>query len=812
MITLYAKSESRHGWPTLAEHTATVCEAVTCLLGQPGEPTRLAQSLLRLFKMPQADYEHLRANAMVAAALHDIGKANDGFQAAVGNPAFKKRCQEQAIRHEHLSALLVSGPAARDCLAANPSLDYPIVLSAVVTHHLKARFDGTNTEPGFADRLSDVDGCRVLSGGLANVVALAGESVRATDAELKRLAGPWTFSDTVAAAADRVKTQARRLRRDLQNDDARRRLLLAVRSVLIAADAAGSGLVREGRGVGEWIRSAFGGAPLTGEYIRREIIDRRIAQLKLAGRWNRSNGRNGWNDFQDAAACLGPRALLLAPCGAGKTLAAWRWIEAQLAQHPAARAIFLYPTRGTATEGFRDYVSWAPETDAALVSGSAAYDIEGLFENPSDADHGSDDPRSAKRFTTEREARLFALAQWPKRVLSATVDAFLGFMANQYGPICLLPLLSDSVVVIDEVHSFSPAMFSALRTFLAQFDLPVLCMSASLPAQRRNALAELGVEVFPRSTDDFADLQAAADHPRYRVCAPNVEGIESIVAKALGAGKKVLWVVNRVDECQRRYRRMVSEEPCAIPPNAPRTAVLCYHSRFKLCDRRRRHNEVIRTFKDVPRGVPALVVTTQVCEMSLDLDADVLVSEAAPVTSLIQRMGRCCREKNPADRIGEVYICDPPTPLPYDPDDVRRGLAFRDTLATQTAGVPDTRRGAVSQSDLSRELEAQVSQEEIERYSAFWESGFWASAQEQGFREGEEYTIDCVLDKDVDAYLDARANKRPDVQGYVVPVPRRRDIPFSADPRLRGLMIAPDSLYDPNVGYCKPEVPNAQDE
>ena len=73
--------------------------------------------------------------------------------------------------------------------------------------------------------------------------------------------------------------------------------------------------------------------------------------------------------------------------------------------------------------------------------------------------------------------------------------------------------------------------------------------------------------------------------------------------------------------------------------------LLCYHSRFKLIDRVKRHDAVVRAFR---KGRPAaLAITTQVCEMSLDMDADLLVTEACPVTSLIQRMGRCNREQDP---------------------------------------------------------------------------------------------------------------------------------------------------------------------
>ena len=170
------------------------------------------------------------------------------------------------------------------------------------------------------------------------------------------------------------------------------------------------------------------------------------------------------------------RALLIAPCGSGKTLAAWRWVAARGRERPIGRAIFLYPTRGTATEGFRDYVSHAGPELAALVHGTADLDLDNLQPD---------------RDLEERiaESRLFSLQQWPKRVFSATVDQFLAFLQHDYGSTCLLPLLADSAVVLDEVHSYDRGMFTALLQFLEHFDLPVLAMTATMPERRKADLA-----------------------------------------------------------------------------------------------------------------------------------------------------------------------------------------------------------------------------------------------------------------------------------------------------------------------------------
>ncbi|MBC7051940.1 hypothetical protein G6O46_23290, partial [Salmonella enterica subsp. enterica serovar Enteritidis] len=72
-------------------------------------------------------------------------------------------------------------------------------------------------------------------------------------------------------------------------------------------------------------------------------------------------------------------------------------------------------------------------------------------------------------------------------------------------------------VVIDEVHSFDRRLFDGLIAFLKHFDVPVLCMTATLGPGRRQELLDVGLEVFPREAhrSELLDLEAAEQHARY---------------------------------------------------------------------------------------------------------------------------------------------------------------------------------------------------------------------------------------------------------------------------------------------------------
>ncbi len=191
-----------------------------------------------------------------------------------------------------------------------------------------------------------------------------------------------------------------------------------------------------------------------------------------------------------------------------------------------------------------------------------------------------------------------------------------------------------------------------------------------------------------------------------------------------------------------------------------------------------------------------ILVTTQVCEMSLDLDADVLITEVAPVPSLIQRMGRCCRRPHPEEP-GTVLWYLPPRHRPYERQEIDEGAAF-------LLGLPND--AAISQQDLAERLDALEISDPFARggYVGFLDSGPYAMARDDHFREDDDFAVDCVLDADLEAFLQMRAARNNRAAGFVLPAPRRLG---RSDERLGGfLRVAPASHYSSLYGLMDDEV------
>jgi CRISPR-associated endonuclease/helicase Cas3 len=741
--TLWAKSKQVR---TLEQHLLDAESAAQQIFRLD---SRWGQNWCRFFQIKgEENQQKFLLNLQVAALFHDLGKANEDFYAAVTSPGFLP----QVLRHEHLSALILCLPEVRIWLEGNLDLDVDVITAAVLSHHLKASEGEKITPNGKSYKWCQPQSLKQAPISLyLNHDEVTRSLYRiANIANLKSLPNlpnsSWhPLQATWQEAHGKGINFARKLRSSIRKDKARQRFLIAVKAGLIAADAAASGLVRENKEIAEWIESVVHSEAIAPTEIADKIIQPRLEQIQA----------KDLREFQKQLALQGSKTLLLSACGSGKTLAAWKWAEVQSQTYNIGKVIFLYPTRGTATEGFRDYVGWAPEADAALITGTARYELEAMRDNPEEESKNS--AITGKVFRTEADERLFALGFWSKRFFSATVDQFLSFMEHSYQSLCLLPVLTDSAVIIDEVHSFDRSMFDTLICFLHTFDIPVLCMTATLPKSRRKELEDAGLRVFPTETDreKLDDLKKQEETKRYQLePVDNFDAAFDRAVKAYQSGLRVLWVVNTVDRCLAISQKLETRL---------KTGVLTYHSRFRLCDRAEVHKQTVAAFAS-QKGKPAeraIAVTTQVCEMSLDLDADVLITEVAPISAMVQRFGRANRHL--MRDFATLHVYEPPSNLPYSKEELSAARTFLDELGTTQ----------ISQHRLAQALEDHSRQERTaDGSSPFLNSGYYATPG--AFRDTDEFAVPCILDKDleqVQAILDSP--KKHEKEKFIINVPKK---------------------------------------
>lgn len=227
-------------------------------------------------------------------------------------------------------------------------------------------------------------------------------------------------------------------------------------------------------------------------------------------------------------------------------------------------------------------------------------------------------------------------------------------------------------VIMDEVHVYNGQvrtmtlkLIERLSELGCRVHIGTATISASLEQHIINALG--GPEKVQQVRLPEEELIRFNRH-EVRKAADESAGRE-LVAQALAAGERVLFVANRVASAQDRYLWAL-EKFHGIP-------VLLVHSRYRRCDRTELERQI---YEYNEMNGPCLVIATQVVEVSLDISFDRLITDAAPLDALVQRFGRVHRKRTEAtiSTFKPVHVIAPSTKdpdlLPYEPDVVRRSF------------------------------------------------------------------------------------------------------------------------------------------
>ncbi len=386
---------------------------------------------------------------------------------------------------------------------------------------------------------------------------------------------------------------------------------------------------------------------------------------------------------------LGPVVVLEAETGSGKTEAAlWRflhlWREGQV-----DALYFALPTRVAATqlyERVRDFVqrTWrtAPPVVVRALPGYTAADSHGYRALPGFQVLWHDEPQ-------DQEADRRWAAESPKRYLAApiavgTIDqALLGALQLKHAHL-RHAMLARSLLVVDEVHA-SDAYMTRLTEHLLRAHVAcggqALLLSATLGAVARTRYLSIGATgaqapptlaqaqalAYPAISHRSASgprLQAVEGNPRQKTvhwktldCIAEPERIAALAVEAATQGARVLVVRNTVPAAIATLQ--------AVEALAAARAVDClfkvrgvstlHHSRYSRQDRplldAQVQEQLGKQRNARPGGAGLVVIGTQTLEQSLDIDADLLITDLCPMDVLLQRLGRLhrhAREQRPS--------------------------------------------------------------------------------------------------------------------------------------------------------------------
>ena len=373
------------------------------------------------------------------------------------------------------------------------------------------------------------------------------------------------------------------------------------------------------------------------------------------------------NDVQravlDTASQMDAPGLLIleAQMGVGKTEAALAAAEIFSAKFGSGGLMFGLPTQATANGIFPRLEAWSrAQSEETVHSIRLAHGMADLNEAYSQLMEGS----AATQDEGDGGLLVHSWFQGNKQALLAnfvvgTVDQILLSALRQKHLMLRHLGLAGKVVVVDECHAYDAYMNRYLDRALAwlgRYHVPVILLSATLPARRRSELMEAylgcpqpdapwkscrsyplltwtsGAHVEQRRVPDRSRTRTVQIR---RVAEADVPELLRIRLRDGGCAGVMVNTVRKAQSIASLLRA-----------HLPEMEIVLFHAQFVQPDRASIESMLLTRIgkkSTAEQRDRLIVVGTQVMEQSLDLDFDFLVTELCPMDLLLQRMGRLHR-------------------------------------------------------------------------------------------------------------------------------------------------------------------------
>jgi len=522
-----------------------------------------------------------------ACALHDFGKAAQGFQRQLREPFRWER------RHEVLSLAFVPllGIPVRD-----PA--YRAIVAGIVAHHRDAdRIEGLYPvyDPITDERveamvaeipIADVEALATWVGQLRGSGPALGEGSRQSPAEFAA-----SFAGSAVSAVTEALEKYQLLVFALHSGRERPALLasLALRGLVMSADHIAS--------AHQWEKLRAGVPPTAANNFRPEKP------------WSHQSTAEGHSGSM----------MLVAPTGSGKTETAVLWAAKQQTERPVSHLFYVLPYQASMNAMKRRLEPGLGEV--SLIHGRA---LEAVYRQVLELDNS--------KINSIRKAHaaqnLASLQVHGTRILSPYQLLKVAFRLKGYEAVAAD--LFDSALVYDEIHAYEPKrlalIIGQLGDLVNRFGARACLMSATLPSFLRGWLAEVVPELVKPVISTPQEFASFRRHELHLLAGDLLDDLNAIERKARETS--VLICCNTVRRAQAAFDGLRARGLDAV----------LLHGRFNGRDR------LLKEGRLRPGEEQQLVmVATQVVEVSLNVSFGTIFSDPAPLEALFQRFGRVNR-------------------------------------------------------------------------------------------------------------------------------------------------------------------------
>jgi len=426
--------------------------------------------------------------------------------------------------------------------------------------------------------------------------------------------------------------------------------------------------------IGDWLASASFDSQeppvISWKYIpTRELLEKSITE--------KIKNPVIWKLFQEQASKIKGNVFMEIPTGEGKTEASLLW-AINNRTNPHTKIIYTLPTQTTSNKLFERIKEIFGDNHCGIIHSNADTVLRNMFEQ----DDGSVDDRY-------HGEKLFSKT-FNKPITVSTIDAFLKFFINVGKRNMPLKNYFNALLIIDEVHAYDFKLMWFLADNLprlAAYGIKVCIMSASFPDQLKQKVlwSDRQQQYTFITQPDLYEKKANIIHKKECILDDDMKFIVS----QYQSWKNTIIIRNTVKYATKTYKYLQSQW----------VNCMLYHSGFKRWDRVLKEDEIfyrlgdrnpekseeVRTrikeqYKNKQKPIvmwdnpknyhlvnfidylqtidiakPFVLIATQVVEMSLDIDFDVMCTDNAPFDALMQRFGRVNRKKKDETK-GDIYI------------------------------------------------------------------------------------------------------------------------------------------------------------
>ena len=293
------------------------------------------------------------------------------------------------------------------------------------------------------------------------------------------------------------------------------------------------------------------------------------------------------------------KIIVIGPTGSGKTTISKLMFLNDAEKHRYRKLFYLLPTQSLVNAKYQDFKNFA-----TLIPGRPKVSLLSAFSDEKDWFN----PLIISTYDFYYLVRTFQIK-------------YLGRSRQTAAPL--------GHTVYDELHTFEPSQIARLTALAEVYGNTIITTATLHPVLRKRIEEKLGVRTV------YLEPFSAHDRVNHIEYVDTENKIDDIVELYKGHKKeRNLVVLNTVGEALEAFKRITGEEDTTKILSEGIIGDAAFLTSATSVGARQKIEEIIEY------GKIKTIVATQVAEVGLNYDPDLLITDAAPSDALIQRIGR----------------------------------------------------------------------------------------------------------------------------------------------------------------------------